>query len=152
MANDLKDIIKDFKNLASKIQTDNSNVKQHLKDKNLMLEACQKEYQKIYFEHENLKKIYQQLEEQLKQQQRLIKKLPQHIKNKKRYFITDDSEDYDENIDDCKNENDDDYDDDDDDDNNEVEYIKVKKKQIKKTFNRQKKSKKSTKRNNRLYK
>ena len=44
------------KNLASKIQTDNSNVKQHLKDKNLMLEACQKEYQKIYFEHENLKK------------------------------------------------------------------------------------------------
>ena len=42
MANDLKDIIKDFKNLASKIQTDNSNVKQYLKDKNLMLEACQK--------------------------------------------------------------------------------------------------------------
>ena len=69
MANDLKDIIKDFKNLASKIQTDNSNVKQHLKDKNLMLEACQKEYQKIYFEHENLKKKNQQLEEQLKQQQ-----------------------------------------------------------------------------------
>ena len=57
------------KNLASKIQTDNSNVKQHLKDKNLMLEACQKQYQKIYFKHENFKKIYQQLEEQLKQQQ-----------------------------------------------------------------------------------
>ena len=71
----------------------------------------------------------------------MIKKLPRHIKNKKRYFITDDSEDYDENIDDCKNENDDDYDDDDD-DNNEVEYIKVKKKQIKKTFNHQKKAKK----------
>ena len=71
----------------------------------------------------------------------MIKKLPRHIKNKKRYFITDDSEDYDENIDDCKNENDDDYDDDDDDDN-EVEYIKVKKKQIKKMFNHQKKAKK----------
>ena len=148
MENDLKDIIKDFKNLALKVQTDNSNVKQHLKDKNLMLEACQKEYQKIYFEHENLKKIYQQLEEQLKQQQRLIKKLPRHIKNKKRYFITDDSEDYDENIDDCENENDNDYDDDD----NEVEYIKVKK-TMKKTFSHQKKgSKKSTKRNNRLHK
>ena len=53
MANDPKDIIKEFKNLASKIQTDNSNVKQYLKDKNLMLEACQKEYQKICFEHEN---------------------------------------------------------------------------------------------------
>ena len=69
MENDLKDIIKDFKNLALKVQTDNSNVKQHLKDKNLMLEACQKEYQKIYFEHENFLKKYQQLEEQLKQQQ-----------------------------------------------------------------------------------
>ena len=130
MANDLKDIIKDFKNLALKIQTDNSNVKQHLKDKNLMLEACQKENQKIYFEHENLKIKYQQLEEQLKQkqqqqqQQQLIKKLPQHIKNKKHYFITDDSEDSDKNIDGCENETDDDYDDNDDD---EVEYIKVKK-------------------------
>ena len=69
MANDLKDIIKDFKNLASKIQTNNSNVKQHLKDKNLMSEACQKENQKIYVKHENLKIKYQQLEEQLKQQQ-----------------------------------------------------------------------------------
>ena len=53
MVNDLKDIIKDFKNLASKNQTDNSNVKQRLKEKNLILETCQKEYQKIYFEHEN---------------------------------------------------------------------------------------------------
>ena len=65
MANDLKDIIKDFKNLASKIQTDNSNVKQHLKDKNLMLEACQKVYQKIYFEHENLKKKINSLKNSL---------------------------------------------------------------------------------------
>ena len=53
------------KNLASKIQTDNSNVKQHLKDKNLMLEACQKEYQKIYFEHENLKKNINSLKNSL---------------------------------------------------------------------------------------
>ena len=130
MVNDLKDIIKDFKNLTSKIQTDNSYVKQHLKDKKLMLEACQKEYQKIYFEPENFKKKFQQLEEQFKQQQQqqqqwqqqcLIKKLPQCIKNKKRCFITDNSED--ENIDDCENENDDD-DYDDDDDNTEVEYIK----------------------------
>ena len=53
MANDLKDMIKDFKNLVSKIYTDNTNVKQQLKDENLMLEACQKECQKIYYEHEN---------------------------------------------------------------------------------------------------
>ena len=128
MVNDLKDIIKNFKNLASKIQTDNSNIKQHLKDKNLILEACRKEYQKIYFKHENFLKKYQQLEEQFKQQQqrqqeRSIKKLPQYIKNKKCYFITDDSED--ENIDDCEIENDN-YDD--DDDYAEVKYIKVKKK------------------------
>ena len=127
MANDPKDIIKEFKNLASKIQTDNSNVKQYLKDKNLMLEACQKEYQKIYFEHENLKKKNQQLEEQLKQQQQqqwLIKNLPWHIKNKKSYFINDIKEnENDYENDDYKND-DDDYDDED----NEVEYIKVKKK------------------------
>ena len=61
----------------------------------------------------------------------MIKNLLRPIKNKKRYLITDDNEDYDENIDDCENENDDDNDDDDD----EVEYIKVKKKQIKKMFN-----------------
>ena len=57
------------------------------------------------------KKKNQQFEEQLKQQQqqqqRSIKKLPRRIKNKKCYFITEDSEDYDENIDDCENENDD---------------------------------------------
>ena len=65
MANDLKDIMKDFKNLALKIQTDNSNVKQHLKHKNLMLEACQKEYRKIYFKHENLKKYINSLKNSL---------------------------------------------------------------------------------------
>ena len=54
-----------------------------------MLEACQKEYQKIYFEHENLQKKYQQLEEQFKQQQQQqrqqqcsIKKLLRRIKIK----------------------------------------------------------------------
>ena len=56
MANDLKNIIKYFKNLTSKIYTDNTNVKQQLKYKNYMLEACKKEYQKIYYEPENLKK------------------------------------------------------------------------------------------------
>ena len=65
MANDPKDIIKEFKNLASKIQTDNSNVKQYLKDKNLMLEACQKVYQKIYFEHKNFKKNINSLKNSL---------------------------------------------------------------------------------------
>ena len=148
MENDLKDIIKDFKNLALKIQTDNSNVKQHLKDKNLMLEACQKEYQKIYFEHENLKKKNQQLEEQLKQQQqqqqqrqRLIKNLPRCIKNKKRYFITDVNEnENDYKNDDYKND-DDNYDDKDD----EVEYIKVKKRTNKKNFQSPKKKQKKYK-------
>ena len=149
MVNDLKDIIKDFKNLASKIQTDNSNVKQHLKDKNLMLEACQKEYQKIYFEHENLKKKNQQLEEQLKQQQqqqqqqrqRLIKNLPRCIKNKKRYFITDVNEnENDYKNDDYKND-DDNYDDKDD----EVEYIKVKKRTNKKNVQSPKKKQKKYK-------
>ena len=58
-------------------------------------------------------------------------------KKLKTLFYTDDSED--ENIYDYTNENDD-YDDDDNDNNNEVECIKVKKRQIKKTFSRQKKA------------
>ena len=129
MVNDLKVIIKDFINLPSKIQTDNSNLKQYLKDKNLMLEACQKEYQKIYFEHENFLKKYQQLEEQLKQQQeqqeqqQSIKNLPRRMKNKKPYFITDVKENENDYENDDYENDDDDYDHEDD----EVEYIEVKK-------------------------
>ena len=130
MMNDLKDIIKDFKNLVSKIQTGNSNVKQHLKDKN-----CQKlvkKNTKISTSSIEFFKKNQQLEEQLKQQQqqqqqqqrRLIKNLPRRIKNKKRYFITDvNKNENDQKNNDYEN-NDDNYDDEDD----EVEYIKVKKK------------------------
>ena len=65
MANGLKDIIKGFKNLALKVQTGNSNARQNLKDQDLMLKACQKEYQKIYFEHENSKKYISSLKNSL---------------------------------------------------------------------------------------
>ena len=79
----------------------------------------------------------------------MIKNLLRRIKNKKRYFITN----VNKKENDYKNNN---YKNDDncDDEDDEVEYIKVKKKEkrIKKTFNHQKKCKKSTKWNNRLYK
>ena len=78
----------------------------------------------------------------------MIKNLARRIKNKKRYFITNvnkNENDYKNN--DYKN-NDGNYDDEDD----EVEYIKVKKKTHKKNVQPPKKSKKSTKWNNRLYK
>ena len=80
----------------------------------------------------------------------MIKNLLRHIKNKKRYFITN----VNKKENDYKNNNYKNDDDNCDDEDDEVEYIKVKKKKkrIKKTFNHQKKCKKSTKWNNRLYK
>ena len=48
-------------------------------------------------------KQQEQEQQQQQQQQQSIKSLSQPIKNKKRYFITDNNEDYDENIDDWEN-------------------------------------------------
>ena len=48
------EVINGFKNLASKMN---------------MFTACKKEYQKLYFEHEELKKKYAELENYFQQQQ-----------------------------------------------------------------------------------
>lgn len=47
------DIIEGFKTLASKIQKDNNNIKETVKDKDIALVACEKEYKKLYYQHEN---------------------------------------------------------------------------------------------------
>ena len=46
----------DFRALTTKVQKNNLNKTKSLKETNLVLEACKKEYQKLYFEHEHLKK------------------------------------------------------------------------------------------------
>ena len=45
-----------FKNLASKIKKDNDEIKVSIKNKDITIAACKKEYQKLYFKHEEYKK------------------------------------------------------------------------------------------------
>ena len=58
---ELKNIFSDFKILATKVNDDNKNKKKKLDETKELLEICKKEYQTLYFEHENLKKIYDNL-------------------------------------------------------------------------------------------
>ena len=51
-----KKLVADLRTLTTKVQKDNQNQTKNLKDTNLVLEACKKEYQKLYLEHRNLKK------------------------------------------------------------------------------------------------
>ena len=51
-----KNIFSHFKVLAAKVNDDNKIKKKNLMKIKELLEICKKEYQKLYFEHENLKK------------------------------------------------------------------------------------------------
>ena len=58
---ELKNIFNDFKILAAKVTNDSKNEKKNLDEMKELLEICKKEYQKLYFEHENLRKRYDNL-------------------------------------------------------------------------------------------
>ena len=58
---ELKNTFKDFKILAANVNDDKKNKKKTLDKTKELLEICKKEYQKLYFEHENLKKLYDNL-------------------------------------------------------------------------------------------
>ena len=51
-----KKLVAYFGVLTTKVQNDNQNKTKSLKETNLELEACKKEYQKLYLQNENLKK------------------------------------------------------------------------------------------------
>ena len=55
---ELKNIFNNFKILAMKVSDDRKNKKKKLDKTKELLEICKKEYQKLYFEHENLGKKY----------------------------------------------------------------------------------------------
>ena len=55
---ELENIFNDFKILAAKVNYDNKNKKKKLDETKELLEICKKEYQKLYFEHEDLRKKY----------------------------------------------------------------------------------------------
>ena len=52
----MKKLIMDFRLLATKVQKDNQSKSKNLKDTNQALEACKKEYQKLFYENEALQK------------------------------------------------------------------------------------------------
>ena len=58
---ELKNTFKDFKILAANVNDDKKNKKKTLDETKELLEICKKEYQKLYFEHENLRKKYDNL-------------------------------------------------------------------------------------------
>ena len=50
-----KKLVTDFRALTTKVQKDNQNKTKSLKETNLVLEDCEKEYQKLFLEQKNLK-------------------------------------------------------------------------------------------------
>ena len=65
----MKKLLMDFRLLATKIQKDNQSKSKNFKDTNQVVEACKKEYQKLFYENEALKKKNQKLQEELKKYQ-----------------------------------------------------------------------------------
>ena len=70
------EIIDGFKNLTSKIKKDNDDIKDSLKNKDITINACKKEYRKLYQEHEELKRKYSELEKKINEgeQRQVIEK------------------------------------------------------------------------------
>ena len=58
---EMLEIIEGFQNLTSKIKDDHDSIKKTLKNKEMTIAACKSEYQKLYKEHEELKKKYVEL-------------------------------------------------------------------------------------------
>ena len=82
MQTNLKISLTIFKVLASKVNNDNKNKKKKLDETKKLLEICKKEYQKLYFEHENLKKKYDDLVTQCNRARKT-----QLIRTKKRKIV-----------------------------------------------------------------
>ena len=137
------EIIDGFKKLTSRIKKDNDEIKDSMKNKDLTIAACKKEYKKLYAEHEELKRKYVELEKYFhqekyeKRQNRKREQEKQHNKKKKRRFILDYDDDDDDNDADDEFYNEDENNNDNDNDE-EFEIIKVKKNSKK---NEQKKQK-----------
>ena len=78
---EILEIIDGFKNLTSKIKEDNDNIKNALKNKDLKINACKKEYRTLYAEYQELKKKYAELEAKIKHNEVEIEKIGIKRKN-----------------------------------------------------------------------
>ena len=63
---EMLEIIDGFQNLSSKKKEENEFIKNSLKNKDLIINACKKEYRKLNAEYEELKKIYDEIEKRIK--------------------------------------------------------------------------------------
>ena len=82
------EVIDGFKNLTTKIKKDNDEIKEIIKNKDITIAACKKEYKKLYAEHEELKNKYAELEKyfyQQKQQSSRKRKRPP-LQKKKAFY------------------------------------------------------------------
>lgn len=70
----LFEIIDGFKNLTSKIKEDNDNIKASLKKKELTIDACKKEYRKLFDEHQELKRKFSELESKINERETITEK------------------------------------------------------------------------------
>ena len=57
-AEEIKNLFADFKILATKVNDNNKNRKKKLQETKKILEACKQEYQKLFYEHDTLKKDF----------------------------------------------------------------------------------------------
>ena len=55
-AEEIKNLFADFKFLASKVKDNNKNRKKKLDETKKIVEACKQKYQKLFYEHNALKK------------------------------------------------------------------------------------------------
>ena len=138
---DLESIMRDFKNLNSRVNNDNKKLKEELKKKDMLLASCQKEYQKVYYKCENLElQLHDAKQEidQLRQNQRkqinrsrIVYPALKKRKRKRKYYIeedeSDDNEDDDEIIVDDENDKSDENNIEEDNENKKIKR-KVKKK------------------------
>ena len=151
---DLESIMRDFKNLNSRVNNDNKKLKEELKKKDMLLASCQKEYQKVYYKCENLElQLHDAKQEidQLRQNQRkqinrsrIVYPALKKRKRKRKYYIeedeSDDNDDDDEIIVDDEN--------DESDENNIEEDNENKKIKRKVNFAKKKKTDQKQQKNN----
>ena len=122
---EMLEIIEGFQNLSSKIKEENDSMRDTLKNKNAIIAACKKEYQKLFEEHSELKKKYIELEAKLEQNKvEKVKKRKRNNNNnnnkRKKVMV-----DYESDADDEKNTSEEEEEEEEND--NDYEIVKVKK-------------------------
>ena len=71
---EFKSLMNDFGKLNTKVQDNNTALKEKNKEKDMIIKACQKEYQKIYFQYEDVKEKLKLAEQKINELEQKKKK------------------------------------------------------------------------------